>query len=603
MRQTKIVGPGPQLWLVAGTAAISIAATIAVFRGGWPPAVIPRVAVPPIADTIWSAGWSAAAHTPAETQAGALTTLVRIIVALAGASFALALLNVFALLAVQRLRQRRSDAIRVALGATRKILFRARWQENRRGLVAGAFVAIAISAGLIALLYATWPDGLIAPAQRFPVAAMGATTAFLLVLALINALRASRPPNPALELAGGTATSSRRRVRENAFITVSQIGLAVALTTAALLLYRHGRVDAERMSYDAGGLISAELRFTEPLAPAESAAAYAALLARTASSPNVTDGAIASPGTWLGIGTRDRILFECGACVVGGMYLPLQMRMVSHHAVSPGFFRSLDMDIVQGREFDSNDVLGAEHVALVNHTFASTAFESGNAVGKKVQLGGLRGEWFTVVGIVQDIHGSGIGAARADLPAVFVPLLQMPTTEATLTVRAVADVTSVNDFASLLPSQSEGIVVHTVAALNDRLAAAVAPVRWAGTILAGLGIVALLLSLHGVHSSLDAQVQNRARELAVRAAFGASPAKLARHVLGRSFRLLACGIGMGFVLAFVAARFVEARIGGIPVLDAAPVVAAAFAVTALGGAVFAVRRAARTQPARALSDY
>jgi hypothetical protein len=590
------------LWLIAGTAAVSLAATLAALRTGWPPVMVPRVSVEPIPDTLWSAAWSELARTPADTQAGAVHTIVTTIASLAAASFALALLNILALLAVRRLRGRRSDAIRVALGATRTTLLGARWRENRRDIGVGALIALVASIIALAAVYANWPAGLIEPAQRWPIPALASIMVMLFGLAALNALLASRPPSPAAELAGGSATASRRRVRENASIAIIQIGLAVALSTAAMLLYRNGTVDGERLSFDADGLISADVRFTTPLAPAESAAAYAALLARTDGAADLESGAISSPGTWLGMGTRDRVLYECGPCVLGNMFLPLQMRIVSHHAISPEFFTRLGMTVIQGREFNDDDVIGNERVALVNETFATTAFHRGRAVGKKVQIGGMRGEWFTVVGIVPDIRGNGIGAAHGTMPAVFVPIFQMPPLEATLTARAVTGIESLEQLAALLPQRSNGFVLDDVVLMTDRLARAVAPVRWAGVLLAILGIAALVLSLHGVHASLDAQVRNRRRELAVRAAFGASPGQLAGHIAGRTMRLLAMGIALGFVLSFIAARSLESRIGGIPVLDAAPIIGAAFALVAVAGATAAIRRAARTAPARAVAE-
>jgi putative ABC transport system permease protein len=557
----------------------------------------------PIADTLWPAAWSTLARTPAATQAASIDTLVDIIVALGTASFALAILNVFALLAVHRLRQRRSDAIRVALGATRGRLLRTRLRENRRDIGYGVILALATAAGAVAALRATWPAGLLPPTDSIPTAALAATTLLLLGLGSLNALTASRPPNPAHELAGGSATASRRNVRENAGIAIIQIALAVALASAALLLFRNGRVDADRSTFDADGLITADLTFATPLPPAESAAAYAAFLARTRDQAGLRDAAISSPGTWLGIGTRDRIMFECGACAMGGMMLPLQMRMVSHHALSPGFFASLDLPMLQGREFNAADTIDGERVALVNETFARTGFEAGRPIGKRIQIGGLRGEWFTVIGVVPDIAGSGVGAPRGNIPALFVPILQMPTTAATLTARAALETQTTEELAALLPAAAYGITIAGGMAMTERLQSAVAPIRWAGILLAGLAAVALLLALHGMHASLDAQVRNRRRELAVRAAVGASPVRLAALILGRTSRLLAAGIGTGIALAITAARMLESRIGGIPVLDAAPLIAAAFACVALAGGFAAARRAARTPPGASLAEF
>lgn len=590
------------LWLTAGTTAIVVAATLASLSG-WPPEIIPRVGVEPIPDTVWSAPWSENARTPAATQAGAVRTLVTTVVSLAAASFALALINVLALLAVRRLRERRNDAIRVALGATRSTMLSARWRENRRDLIGGAAIALVASVGAVALAFATWPDGLIAGTDRSPIAALVAIPLFFVLLAGWNAISSSRLLQPAGELAGGTATSSRRRVRENAFVAVIQIGLAVALATASLLLYRNGSVSEDSLAFATDGMVTADLRFATPVAPAESAAAYKALLERAAETPGLENGTLSSPGTWLGIGTRDRVMFECGACALGGMMLPLQMRVVSHHAISPGFFTSLGIDVVDGREFGADDRLGNERVAIVNTTFATTAFESGQPIGRKLQIGGLRGEWYTIVGVVPDLTGSGIGAAKGAMPALFVPILQLPPLEATFTARTVAGIGSLEQLSALLPNESSGISVTAVALLADRLTRAVEPVRWAGLLLGTLGIVALLLSLHGVHASLDAQVRNRRRELAVRSAFGASPRRLAGHVIARTIRLLITGIVFGLAIAFVAARSLETRIGGIPVLDAAPIIAIAFAAVALAGATSAIRRAARTSPARALAEY
>lgn len=582
---------------------VMAAASLVRIQPGLPPHVVAGIRAEPIADTIWPASWSELARTPAATQATSIETMVDVIATLAAASFALALLNVFALLAVRRLHERRSDAIRVALGATRARLLRARWRENQREIGIGTVLALIGAAAGVRFLGATWPDGLETPPNTFPLAAMAVVAIVLLGLGALNAVAASRLPNAALELAGGSATASVRRVRENAGIAVIQIALAVALASAALLLYRNGRVVPDSSAFDSADLISADLTFTTPLPPAESAAAYASLLARTEASTGLRAAGISSPGTWLGIGTRDRVAFECGACEIGLMVMPIQMRVVSHHAVSPGFFASIGLPPVEGREFTTGDTLAGERVALVNQTFAQTSFEAGQPIGRKVQLGGLRGEWFSIVGVVPDIQGSGIGAPRASIPALFVPILQMPPAAAMLTARMTGSEASAEEFAALVRPSADGIIIAAGVAMTERLAGAVAPVLWAGALLLVFAAVAMLLSLHGMHASLDAQVRNRQRELAVRAAVGASPLRLAQHILGRTVRLLATGVLAGIVLALMSARLLESAIGGIPVLDVAPLIGAAFAAVALAGGIHAVRRAARTAPASALAEW
>jgi hypothetical protein len=281
------------------------------------------------------------------------------------------------------------------------------------------------------------------------------------------------------------------------------------------------------------------------------------------------------------------------------MYMPVQPAFVHHHAVSPGFFEALGVDLVAGRLFDRSDSYDTARVAVVNETFARRNFEAGDPIGHWVQVGGGAGDYYTVIGVVRDIRGRGLGAPRIALPALYLSAMQEPPATMGLTVRTDLEPATVAQRVQLATRDLAISPAGDAAALDDRLDTAVAPLRWFGALFAIIAAAAVGLALHGVNALVRAQVQARRRELAIRAAIGATPARLLGMVLVDTMRIAAIGLALGSVAAWSAGRALQMEIAGLPPLDpetAAPL-AGALLFAALAGAFVPALRAALASPA------
>ena len=145
---------------------------------------------------------------------------------------------------------------------------------------------------------------------------------------------------------------------------------------------------------------------------------YESLLSGLAARPDVEAESIASAGALLGLGANGIMMAQCGRCIIGLIPTPFLNAVADHHAVGPGFFGLVGYEIVSGREFAPTDVLGSDRVAIVNRSFANSYFERGDPLGRGIQIGGPRGDWFDVIGVVEEPRAVAMGAQSSQRPAL-----------------------------------------------------------------------------------------------------------------------------------------------------------------------------------------
>ena len=201
-----------------------------------------------------------------------------------------------------------------------------------------------------------------------------------------------------------------------------------------------------------------------------------------------------------------------------------------------------------GRTFDRNDRSGGAPVAIVSEQAARLLGVEGGAVGRRIRLGGSPGEWRTIVGVAAETR---YRAFREAAPTVYLPLEQFSevmTLITTLVVRTdgppAAAVPSIRD--AVVQTDPDVTVLHA-AALSDLVSGQFTGPRLNAVLLSLFGAGATLLATVGLYSVLAATVKGRRRELAIRQAIGAAPARLRRMVVLQGIWL--CGAGLAFGLA------------------------------------------------------
>jgi predicted permease len=269
-------------------------------------------------------------------------------------------------------------------------------------------------------------------------------------------------------------------------------------------------------------------------------------------------------------------------------------------SISPGLFDALGMPIQAGRDFTWSDGSHSRRVAIVSATLARTLFPAGDAIGQRVRSGVLpRRQDLEIVGVVADAHLYDL--KDPNLAALYTPSLQEPdivdgkcfvVRGAGVSVAALqhaVDALGVERFSNVQPVDD---IVDRVL-LQDRVTAVVAGF---------FGALAMLLAAIGLYGLMSYEVSRRRREIGIRMALGAVPARVVRTVVGDGLAVAGAGAAAGLAASVITVRLVKALLFGIGAHDTLTMVAApALLVTiAAIACVVPAARAARTEPMIAL---
>lgn len=220
-------------------------------------------------------------------------------------------------------------------------------------------------------------------------------------------------------------------------------------------------------------------------------------------------------------------------------------------SISPEYFRAAGTTLLTGRNLTRHDDKDAPRVAVINELFARKVFGSPrNAVGRYFK--NSEGTRLEVVGMVED--GKYNHITEDPQPAMFLPILQAPTSSTWLVVRSAFDSQQVSSAVRrTLRSLDESLPVD-VNTWGKGLELSLFPARMASISLGVLGLMGAMLSITGIFGMAAYSVSKRLRELGIRMALGAQRKEVLRAALGRSFRLLAFGSGSGLLLGILASR-------------------------------------------------
>jgi len=268
--------------------------------------------------------------------------------------------------------------------------------------------------------------------------------------------------------------------------------------------------------------------------------------------------------------------------------------------VSPGYFDTLGMKLVRGRDVTEMDRAGAPLVVLINEAMAKQFWKDQDALGKRFKFFGDE-EFRQVVGIVRDTKLFSLGEEPQS--QAFIPALQFYTPAMTVNVRASGDA------ATLLPTLRREIqaLEPTMPLTNvDTAESLISQALWAprmGAALLGVfGLIALVLAAIGIYGVMSYSVNQRTVEFGLRMALGARPADVLRLVLRQGMTLVAIGLAGGIVAALAATRLVGTLLVGMSATDPATFALISLllaAIAALAGYLPA-RRATRVDPMVAL---
>jgi predicted permease len=550
-------------------------------------------------------GWTPELRLPDTIHADDVDALAWIALAMALLVVAGAAVNLATLLLARASARRHETAVRAVVGATPARL-------AGRALAEGALVgALGGGAGLLLGMMAgaagrrSWPADAGWLAAELPVAGWTAATAAALAgLALLAGvlpptLAARRDLHAALTV-GARATAGPGETLLRKTLAVLQFAGSATLLTAAVLLLRGGlpRADAGALGFDPRDTLAFRVRLPAADAPAR-AAVQRAMLGAAGRVPSVRSASAATPGAWLGLAPEDRIRTLCDRCVWGNMYAPQLVGTVRHHAVTPGWFRSMGIRVLSGRELRPDE----RRAVLINRVFAATLLPRANPVGQHVVFRGWWDDPYTVVGVVDDARASGPGTGGAPEPTLYLSALQHPPRTLAVAVRTAGDPADLEPLIRrALAASAPGARVSPGEPMQAVLDRHRAPLRWFAVLLIALAAGATVAAAGGLYGVMAFSVARRTREIGVRMATGATERHVLRQVLGEALRITLIGGMLGSIGAITAARLLQHRFYGVDPFDLTTYLSVAILLAAvtLAAAYRPAVRAARVHPDEAL---
>jgi predicted permease len=268
----------------------------------------------------------------------------------------------------------------------------------------------------------------------------------------------------------------------------------------------------------------------------------------------------------------------------------------------PGFFSTLQIQVIAGREFTEHDRSGAAPVAIVNEAYAARHFPRGNAVGEHLSTSNIGGHKdFEIVGVVRNTKLSGL---RADAPpTVYVAYYQLnPKNGTTISVRAASPLARVSSAIQQTLQPKYPNTPIEVRTLSTQVANTIVQERMMAMLAGGFAVLALALACIGIYGLLAYTVSRRTKEIGIRMALGAQASRVVASVVTGGTRLVAIGVFAGLPAMWIGSRWIESLLFDIRPLDPATIAAAILLLlaAALLAAYLPAKRASRVDPLAAL---
>jgi putative ABC transport system permease protein len=274
--------------------------------------------------------------------------------------------------------------------------------------------------------------------------------------------------------------------------------------------------------------------------------------------------------------------------------------------VTPGFFRSLGIPLLRGRDFNEQDTRDTDLVVVVNQALARQHFGGiENAIGKRIKPGvGKVAEFRRIIGVVGDAVQAPLGATGAD-PIYYFPYRQLTWSLGSIAIRTngLLSMQEVEAGArAAVSALDRQAAVHQVRTGRNRMALAFAPIQFLATLMTVFAGIALLLAGAGLYGVLSYAVTQRRSEIGVRLAMGAARMNVVAMVFRQAMWLVAVGIVLGVAGALAASRLLKTVTFGIRPGDPLVLVGACMIllITAAAAAYLPSMRAASVDPMRAL---
>jgi putative ABC transport system permease protein len=516
--------------------------------------------------------------------------------------------NVANLLLARATSRHKEMAIRAALGASRMRVIRQLLTES---------ILLSLAGGAVGLLLAVWwSDLLVALGKEdLPRAVhvgidwrvlgftLGVSVLTGLIFGLVPAFHSSKSELVESLKEGGRGTGEgARRNPMRSILVVSELAIAVVLLVCAGLLiqslWRLQKVNSglqpeNVLTFNA---VLPEIKYSYD----KQSQFFADLKTRLESSPGVQSASSIFPLPLSG--DRFSISFQ----IEGRPVEPKDEPSADFFTTGVGYFRTMGIPLIKGRDFDDRDKHGSTPVIIVTETFARQYFPNEDPIGKRIHPGisSIEDEDSTmreIVGVVGDVRNRGLNTEpRA---AYYVPQTQIPFSQMVTVVKTKAEPRGlISAVTKEVGAMDQDVPLFGVKTMEEYLSASVAAPRFNSTLLSIFAGVALVLTIVGLYGVMSYSVAQRTNEIGIRLALGAQGRDVMMMIVKQGSMLILIGLGIGLLGAFSLTRLVASLLFGVTAKDPFTFAAVALllALVALLACYVPAWRATKVDPMEAL---
>ncbi|HEU4834985.1 MAG TPA: ABC transporter permease [Pyrinomonadaceae bacterium] len=540
-----------------------------------------------------------------DTLTGDYREALLILLGVVGCVLLVACVNVANLMLARASARQREFALRAALGASRWRIMRQLLVESLLLALVGGVVGFVLSIWALRLLLTAIP-GQLPFWMNFGIdlRVLGFTAAITLLTGLLfgaaPALQNSRVDlNDTLKEGGRGGSGVRSRARN--LLVVAEIALSlVVLVGAGLMIQSFLRLKRVNIGLDAHNILTAgvSLPRAKYKEDEQRVAFYKKLLERMRSLPGV-EAASATGTLPLAGGLWGRSLTVEGFPVLSVGQAP----SIQHTVVTPGYFRTMGIPLLAGRDFNDADAKGSPDVTIIDERLAREYWPNESPIGKRVRFGPPEDNepWHTIVGVAGTVRHQRM--QEDTRKSVYLPHSKIPVGGLALVLRTTSNPQELTgalrrEVAQLDPD----LPVSEVATMEEVVAESIWQPRLYATLFGAFAGGALLLALIGIYGVMAFLVQTRTHEIGVRMALGATTRDVFKLIVGRGMKLTAVGVLIGVSGAIALTRLMHSLLFNTSATDPVTfiLISVLLSVAAFLACYIPARRAAKVDPLIAL---